>query len=267
MYTYDQDAWLCSEFGPCPRCLGIPLHQRVAAFLGRLANAWLRHKPGGRLWWEPWELSAGQVYESVNRLQTQGIGLALHANVAEVMATHPADRWLKNTAALARERGIPVLVEYWLGGPCEELEPLLNLSHPLVTLRALRSIAAVPGVSGIKEYYGLDPDREDANLRMTAQFFADPNLDEDEALEILSAPYSQAGGDMVQFWKLTSRGMELFPWETSWYIRQIGRSRVDHALTAARIRGMLCRTPSWCSTSDRLSSCRLMNTMWRTTPG
>jgi hypothetical protein len=31
-------------------------------------------------------------------------------------------------------------------------------------------------------------------------------------------------------------------------VRQIGRSRVDHALSAARIRGMPCRTPSWCST-------------------
>jgi hypothetical protein len=33
IYTYDQDAWLCSEFGPCPRCLGIPLDQRLAPFL------------------------------------------------------------------------------------------------------------------------------------------------------------------------------------------------------------------------------------------
>ena len=40
VYTYDQDAWLCSEFGPCPRCLGVPLHDRVAAFLNRLKKAW-----------------------------------------------------------------------------------------------------------------------------------------------------------------------------------------------------------------------------------
>ena len=37
VYTYDQDAWLCNEFGPCPRCLGIPLHQRLVTFLDCLA--------------------------------------------------------------------------------------------------------------------------------------------------------------------------------------------------------------------------------------
>lgn len=31
LYTYDQDAWLCSEFGECPRCLGV--------FLDREPNA------------------------------------------------------------------------------------------------------------------------------------------------------------------------------------------------------------------------------------
>ena len=252
VYTYDQDAWLCSEFGPCPRCLGIPLHERVTKFLGRLASTWLRFRPEGRLWWEPWELSAGQVYECVTRLQDHGTGLALHANVAEVMATHPVDRWLKNTAALASERGIPVIIEYWLGGPCEEQEPLLHLAHPLVTLRALRNIAAVPGVTGIKEYYGLNPDREDPNLRMTGLFLSNPSLSDEKALKELAVPYQSASEKMVDFWKLTSRGMELFPWEASWYIRQIGRSRVDHALSAARIRGMLCRTPSWCSTRQAI---------------
>ncbi len=157
VYTYDQDAWLCSEFGPCPRCLGIPLHERVTRFLGRLADAWLRSRPEGRLWWEPWELSAGQVYESVQRLQPKGIGLSLHANVAEVMATHPADRWLKNTAALAGERGIPVLVEYWLGGPCEEQEPLLNLAHPLVTLRASAQHCSCPRRDGHQRILWVGP--------------------------------------------------------------------------------------------------------------
>jgi hypothetical protein len=248
VYTYDQDAWLCSEFGPCPRCLGLPLHERLPRFLTGLAEAWRRARPEGRLWWEPWELSAGQVYACVPRLDPNLFGLALHANVAEVMATQPADRWLKNTAALAGDRGLPVIVEYWLGGPCEEQEPLLHLAHPLVTLRGLQAIASVPGVTGLKEYYGLDPDREDPNLRMTALFLANPALTEAEALAELARPYGPAAADMQRFWTLASRGMELFPWDVAWYVRQVGRSRVDHALSAARIRGMPCRTPSWCST-------------------
>jgi hypothetical protein len=96
----------------------------------------------------------------VEHVNPSGFGLMVHSNIAEVMSTLPVDRWLKNTAALAQERGIPVVVEYFLGAGSEELEPFVHLAHPLVILCALRAIAAVPGVVGIKEYYGLAPDRE-----------------------------------------------------------------------------------------------------------
>ena len=248
VYTYDQDAWLCSEFGPCPRCLGVPLHERLTPFLNRLAAKWRSLSPQGRVWWEPWELSAGQVLACVDRVEPEGFGLALHCNIAEVMATLPVDRWLKNTAALARQRNIPVIVEYWLGGPSEELEPFYHLAHPLVTLRGLKAIAAVPGVSGIKEYFGLNPTVEDPNLRMTGLFFRHPAISEADALKALAKPYGKAAGGMIEFWHLASQGMELFPWDTSWFIREVGRSRTDHSLSAAMLRGQQCHTPSWCST-------------------
>jgi hypothetical protein len=127
------------------------------------------------------------------------------------------------------------------------LEPLVNLSSPLVTLRGLRAIAAVPGLAGVKEYYGLAPDREDPNLRMTGIFFHNPAIGENEALAELAQPYGRAAPQMIQFWRLASQAMELFPWETSWYIREIGRSRVDHSLDAAVIRAMRCHTPDWMS--------------------
>jgi hypothetical protein len=248
VYTYDQDAWLCSEFGPCPRCLGIPLHERLVPFLDRLAARWLGLSPRGRFWWEPWELSAGQVLACTEEVKPRGFGLALHCNIAEVMGTLPVDRWLKNTTAIARQREIPVIVEYWLGGPSEELEPLYHLAHPLVTLRGLKTIAAVPGVAGIKEYYGLNPTVEDPNLRMTGLFFKNPAISEADALEVLARPYGKAAVEMTEFWQLTSQGMELFPWDTSWFIREAGRSRTDHSLSAAMLRGQQCHTPSWCST-------------------
>jgi hypothetical protein len=248
VYTYDQDAWLCSEFGPCPRCLGIPLHERLVPFLDCLAAKWRSLSPKGRVWWEPWELSAGQVLACAERVKPQGFGLALHCNIAEVMGTLPVDRWLKNTAAIARQRDIPVIVEYWLGGPSEELETFYHLAHPLVTLRGLKTIVAVPGVAGIKEYFGLNPTVEDPNLRMTGLFCGNPAISETEALKALAKPYGKAAGGMIEFWRLTSQGMELFPWETSWYIREVGRSRTDHSLSAAMLRGQQCHTPSWCST-------------------
>jgi hypothetical protein len=77
---------------------------------------------------------------------------------------------------------------------------------------------------------------------------ADSAITDDQDLAALAAPYGSAAAGLARFWQLTTRGMELFPWDVAWYVRQIGRSRVDHALSAARIRGMPCCTPSWCST-------------------
>ena len=248
LYTYDQDAWLCSEFGDCPRCAGVPLSTRLVPFLARLAAVWRRINPAGRLWWEPWELSAGQSLRCAEQVPATGFGLSLHSGVGECMFTIVADRWFRNMAAIADARGIPVLGEYFLGGGSEETEPLHHLAFPQVTLRALKALTSVPGVTGIKEYFGVAPDREDPNLRMAGVFFANPELPEDEAMRRLAAPYGRASESIRRFWSLCGDGMEVFPWEVSWYVREIGRSAVDHALTAACLHGQQCSTPSWDST-------------------
>lgn len=247
LYTYDQDAWLCSEFADCPRCRGIPLHHRVSAFVNRLGQTWHNLNPDGRIWWEPWELSAGQVLQAISRLNPVCTALALHSNIAEVMAALPVDRWLKNSVTLARKTGLPVVVEHWLGGPTEEVEPFQHLSWPLVTWRSLKAIAALE-VEGIKEYYGSVPTREDANLRMTACFFRNPTFSEHEALEQIAEPYGACAAKMILFWQATSEAMELFPWDTSWFIREIGRCNPVHTMNAAIIRGQQAHTPSWDST-------------------
>ncbi len=248
IYNYDQHAWLCNEFGPCPRCIGVPLVERVVPFLEDMKSIWRETHPNGRLWWEPWELSAGQVQQCVCSINSEGFGLALHCNIAEVMTAIPVDRWVRNTAFLAGERGIPVIVEYFLGGPSEEVEPYLHLAHPLSTFRGLKQIAQVPHVLGIKEYFGLIPDKEDPNLRMTGLFFNEPNISEEDALEKLAQPYGDAAEAMKRFWRLTSESMELFPWDTSWLIREIGKSDPAHSMSAAFIRGVPWHTPSWMST-------------------
>jgi hypothetical protein len=245
IYTYDQDAWLCNEFGPCEASRGIPLHDRLPPFLRALTATWQKLNPKGRLWWEPWELSAGQVYKCVEQFDGNGFGLAVHCNIAEVMSTLPVDRWLKNVCTLAEQRNIPVMVEYFLGGSSEEMEPYHNAQHPLVIWRGLKAIASVPGVVGIKEYYGLVPTREDPNLRMTSLFFKNPRLDEDSALHLLAKPYGRAAHDMEQFWTLTSEAMEFFPWDASWFFRYMGQSTPVHSMNAAFIRGQVAHTPAW----------------------
>ncbi len=82
IYTYAQLAWLCSEFGECPRCAGIPLHERVGPFLEELIVAVQEGRPGARLWWEPWELSEGQVFTVVDRINADHFGLILRNTIA-----------------------------------------------------------------------------------------------------------------------------------------------------------------------------------------
>lgn len=255
LYTFDQDAWICSEFGTCPRCRGVPLHERLPAFVDLLAATWRACRPEGRTWWEPWELSAGQVRHCVDRLTVGPVGLALHSNIAEVQATQPVDRWLMNTGDQARQRGIPVVLEHWLGGASEELEPLVHLAHPQVVWRALQRLRRVPGAVGIKEYYGLLPMRTDPNLAATGLFLAEPDLDEDAAMRRLAQGLGDDPAGLVAFWELCSRGMEAFPWDTSWFTREIGRARPDHALSAARIRGFCADSPSWRSTRGAIFMC------------
>ena len=247
LYTYDQDAWLCSEFGECPRCAGIPLHERVAHFVNLLSETWGQFNPEGRVWWEPWELSAGQVFKSIPLLDAKRVGLALHSNVAEVMATMPVDRWLEIAVNTARGHGIPVIVEHFLTAQTEEVEPFRHLSWPVTMLRGLRKIHALGG-SGIKEYYGVVPRPSDVNLGMTSLFFNNPRIEEDEALLTLAQPFGEVSGGMIRLWKQASTAMDSFPWNASWWIREVGKAKPIHSMSAAFIRGQQAHTPSWEST-------------------
>lgn len=245
IYTYDQDAWLCDEFGQCENCYGIPVDQRVAEFINTLGEIWKSNRPDGRLWWEPWELSAGQVLQCIGKLNPKFIGLMLHSNVAEVMATLPVDRFVKNACQMAFSRSIPVIIEGFLGAASEELEPFRYMSYPLVTLRQLKAIVGVNGVVGIKEYYGLIPIKEDPNLRITSLFFRNFDIDEDDALQELATLYGDCKTQVIEFWHHCSSGMELFPWDVSWFARKQGYSDFKHTLNAAFLRGQMCHTPSW----------------------
>src|SRR5690606_23997813 len=104
LYMYDQDAWLCSEFEGCDRCAGVPLHERAPAFLNAIAAAWAAARPGGRTWWEPWELSAGQTLAAISRMEPGSTGLIMHSTIAEVISTMAADRFFRNAAGLAQLR-------------------------------------------------------------------------------------------------------------------------------------------------------------------
>lgn len=244
-YTYDQNAWLCSEAGACPRCQGVPLSERVSKFINTLARTWRELKPKGTWFWEPWELSAGQTYQSLDLLDASCVGLSLHSSIAEVQIALPADRWFRNMLTKAADRNIPVIGELWTGSPTEEMEPFLHIATPLATLRALRAVNNAGKLKGIKEYYGNVPDKEDPNLRMTGIFFKNPGISDEGALAKLAQPYNQAAEGVATYWKLSSEAIEMYPWDVSWRAREVGRSDPRHPMTAAVLKGASWQTPEW----------------------
>ena len=248
MYTYDQHAWLCSEDGPCPRCHGVPVADRVSGFVNALARTWKKINPAGTFWWEPWEISAGESFTTINLLDSTCVGLSIHSSVAEVMIANPADRWFKNVLYLAEERQIPVLGEVFAGSPTEEMEPYTHIQCPLSTLRQLRAVNNAGTLAGIKEYYGNVPDVEDPNLRMTGLFFHNPDIGDQDALAELARPYGPAAESVVKYWRLVTAAIELTPWDISWRLRRIGYSDPSHLMTAAVLKGASWKTPAWKST-------------------
>lgn len=247
VYTYDQAAWLCSEFGECPRCRTIPLSERLPAFLKLLCDTWRKHNPNGIMWWEPWELSAGQSLAIIPHLPRSNFGLMLHSNIAEVQASRPVDCWFRNVARLASEHGLPVAGEVFLSRSSEEIEPL-RLIMPRIVYQQIAAVRSVTGITGIKEYYGLLPDRFDPNLAMAGIMFHNPDLGLAEALQRISEDFGAAREGLLQAWEMTASAFEIYPWDLTWFLRSAGYLNPCHGWNSAYIHAETWDTPSWHST-------------------
>jgi hypothetical protein len=222
IYTYDQHAWLCSEFGDCPRCHGIPLHERLPGFLEAMVAGVQSGKPGARLWWEPWELSAGQTYAIVERIRPEHFGLIVHNTIAEVQFVNLADRWVRNLARLAQGRGIPLIGEGFFGGSGEDVHPLTHLPCPRLVYQEMDSLRRSEGVVGMKEYYGLVPADFSVNIALVKAYLNSPDAAYQDLITPVAAQYGgSAQQSLLSAWELTARAMEFFPWDASWALRRI----------------------------------------------
>lgn len=248
MYTFDQGAWLGNEFGGDALAAGIPLHERLPLFLQRLSARWAAERPGGRLWWEPWEISAGTIYTILPQLPKENFGLMLHSNIAEVQRANPADRWLRNTALLAGELGIPVCGEVFLSGANEETEPLQHIFTPALVWQQIHRLQEME-LYGIKEYYGTRPDLPaEPDLAMAGICFADPSLDEARALTALAARWPRVSA-LPAAMAAAHKGYALYPWDLSWQLRVIcGKHTEWHPYTRFWVQGEVAPSPSWRST-------------------
>ena len=251
IYTYDQEAWIASEFGDGPTDRGIPLHERIPPFLSALTTTWAEVSPNGMLWWEPWEISAGQIYACIPQLPTKNFGMFLHSNIAEVQLTRPVDVWFRNMTFLLAERNIPVVGEIYMSSAHQDLDPLQWLATPRLIGEEIDAIYQLGSVCGIKEYYGMIPDRYDPNLAMTGLKLTNPGMTNQEALQKMSKPFGKNAAEVLSAWEYASQGVGLFPYDATWHFSQLimmQQGMVFHSWNNAHIRGEVAQSPSWLST-------------------
>ena len=229
VYTFDQRAWLCSEFGPCPRCTGVPLDERVPQFLNLLNETMQKCRPNTRLWWKPWELSRGQVVTILGKVKPAGFGLALNPSTSNEVypfndRSFKSDLGVKRFVQLAKEHGIPVIGEF----DHTFYKPLYLIEDffPRLIYEQMNCWKEMPGVVGVKEYYGFSPSVFSVNAAMLKAWMKSPGASLDKLLNEIAAPYGpQAAPLLQQAWEYTAQSVEAYPWDTTYLIGPIGLDR------------------------------------------
>ena len=256
IYTFDQDAWVGNEFGNGASDRDIPLAERIPSFLKTLTDTWAELSPNGMVWWEPWEISAGQIYAMIPSLPTENFGLFLHSNIAEVQLSRPVDVWFKNTVRLCAERNIPVVGEIFMASANEEVAPLTRIAAPRLVAEELEAVGHVSQIAGVKEYFGVVPDSYDPNLLMAAAKMQNLDIATEQVLQEMVEPYGPASKDVLAAWESSAVGLSVFPWDATWRFRSLPNNlagiEVYHKWNIAHIEGAVAPSPSWKSTRRSL---------------
>lgn len=252
VYTFDQGAWLCSEFGPCPRCTGVPLDERVPGFLDLLNETMQECRPNTRLWWKPWELSKGQVMAILAKTKPEHFGLVLNPSTSNEVypfndRSFRSDLGVKRLVQIAFERSIPVLGEFdhTLYKPLYQIEDFF----PRLVYEQMMGWKEMEGVVGVKEYCGFAPSTFSVNAAMLRAWMKSPDAPLDTLLERIAAPYGpQAAPHLLQAWEYVARSVEVFPWDTTYMIGPMGLDRGrdgSHGWEPAAILNATWDTPIW----------------------
>jgi hypothetical protein len=253
IYTYDQQAWICNEFGPCPRCSGISLHDRLPGFINVLNKTMQKHRDGTRLWWKPWELSNGQLMEIIDRIDPKGFGMIINPSTSNEVypfndRSFGSDLGVKRVVQVCNERKIPVIGEF----DHTFYKPLYILQDyfPRLIYEQMMGWKDLGGLAGIKEYYGFSPETFSVNADMLRSWIHSPEAPLEQLLNEIVEPYGEAAApDMLRAWELVSRAVESFPWDTTYGIGQMGldhhRADGKHPWVNAEIVSMMWQTPIW----------------------
>ncbi len=252
IYTYDQQAWICSEFGPCPRCSGLPLHERLPGFINLLNETMQKQRPGTTLWWKPWELSKGQTVAILDKVNPAHFGLVLNPSSSNEVypfndRSFKSDLGVKRLVRMALERNIPVIGEF----DHTLYKPLYQMADffPRLVYEQMRGWQEMEGVIGVKEYYGFSPTTFSVNAAMLQAWMKSPHAPLEQLLEEVAAPYGEkAAPSMIQAWEYVAQSVEAFPWDTTYLIGPMGLDRGrdgSHGWEPASIPNATWETPIW----------------------
>ena len=229
LYTFDQQAWLCSEYGPCPRCSGLPLHERLPGFLDCMNEAMQKQQPGAILWWKPWELTKGQTQMVVQNVNPAHFGLMLNPSTSNEVyplndRSFKSDLGVRRLVNMAKDRGIPVIGEF--DHTLYKGLYLIADYFPRLVYEQLQGWKEMDGVIGVKEYYGFAPSQFSVNAAMLKACLKSPNAPLDELLQTVAAPYGEKAAPlMIQAWERVAQAVEAYPWDTTYLIGPMGLGR------------------------------------------
>ncbi|MCK9404417.1 MAG: hypothetical protein M0Q26_13585 [Chitinophagaceae bacterium] len=254
VYTYDQQAWICSEFGPCPRCTGIPISDRLPDFLNLLKKTMqdCRSEVQTTLWWKPWELSKGQTIDILKKTDTHGFGLMLNSSTSNEVypfndGSLKSDLGVKRLVQYAYENNIPVIGEFdhTLYKPLYQIDDFF----PRLIYEQMAGWKEMIGVVGVKEYYGFAPSTYSVNYAMLKAWMKAPDASLDELLRQIAAPYGKKSAPlMIKAWEYVAQAVESYPWDVTYLIGPMGLDRNDkgkHSWDFVKIENSTWDTPIW----------------------
>lgn len=221
VYSYDELAEVCDEDSDCPRCKGIPLEQRLPGFLNEI-NAFCKQiKPSFEMWWEPWELSASQVYLCLESLD-RDIAVSCHSTIYEVYFSNLPDIWLRNMGMICERQNRKFIVEMFISGSGEDLGPIGGYPCPRLVYEQIKSLELVKGVTGMKEYFGTAVPFMSVNEKMTKLLLRDESDDYDICINSIAEDIVKLEDDrkkLIEAWEYASQALLMTPWDISWVFR------------------------------------------------
>ena len=245
IYTYDQDSWICDEFGDCPHCSGVPIYDRLPGFLNELKDAIQEVRPGTTLWWQPWEISAGQSYKIIEKIDPMNFGVVINNALAETYLTNTTDMWVRTLIRLCHAHGIPVIGELQITGCGVGCHSVHRLPCPRLIYDQIAAFAALDGVVGIREHFGIVVSKLSVNTSLFKEYVAAPSDSYDGLVSKVAAKYGTAGSALKIAWEKVAEGVKFIPYEATYAFSNITLFDPAHPWDAVEHNGLYWETPAW----------------------